>query len=319
MQDQPSKQQRMKRISLLLGGLKFLLVGYLKKVAYLLIRIASIPLRLAFSLTQPDPRKLGYEDLLRLCARYSAKAWQTSDAGVYEMNYAGQISGIASLYGSRRLLEIGCGFGLAAKTLQQAGFEVSANDVVDALDPAVRQTGVNFLQGDICRGLTFPDAAFDLVFSVNSFEHFFDPPAALDEFLRMTRPGGLIYLTFDPLYYSPWGLHAARRLGFPYPQILFNDGTIQQFVDEKADEIVGTYDPSSDRTKIGPQLNRWTVEQYRQTFKRRKAALKIIFYAERTSLAGLGMLATHLSLFKANSQSFSNLTTNGITILARKM
>jgi SAM-dependent methyltransferase len=301
------------------GGLNFFLLSYLKSAAYQLLYMVALPTRVAFSIVQPDPQKFGYEDLLMMRTRYPAKAWRTPDVRQQQAKYAARVTKIARLYGSKRLLEVGCGQGLAAMILQQEGFDVAANDVVDILDPVARQEGMNFLEGDVCRGLSYPEAAFDLAFSVNSFEHFNDPTAALDEMLRVTRPGGLIYLTFDPLYYSPWGLHAARRLGFPYPQILFSEATIQRFVDEKADEIAETYDPTSDITHIGPPLNHWTVEQYRQIFRQRRGALNIIFYNERTALDGLGMLTTHIGLFKANSQSFSSLIVSGINLLARKM
>lgn len=46
----------------------------------------------------------------------------------------------------------------------------------------------------------------DLVFSSNVFEHVADPHAMVRELVRVTRPGGLIYLSFT-LWYSPWGGH----------------------------------------------------------------------------------------------------------------
>lgn len=300
--------------------LNFFFLSHLKSAAFRLSRLAAFPAWVAFSIARPDPRQFGYEDLLAMRTRYPAQAWQTPEGRQqHQAKWAGRVTKIARLYGSKRLLEIGCGHGLAATILQQAGFEVAANDVVNILDPAARQAGVKFLEGDVCRGLNYPDAAFDLVFSVNSFEHFNDPAAALDEMLRVTRPVGLIYLTFDPLYYSPWGLHAECRLGFPYPQILFSETTIQRFVDEKAAEIAETYDPTSDRTRISPPLNHWTVEQFRQIFRQRRGALKMIVYTERTALQGLGMVATHAGLFKAHTPSFTSLIVSGINLLARKM
>ncbi|MBO0731199.1 MAG: class I SAM-dependent methyltransferase [Acidimicrobiaceae bacterium] len=46
----------------------------------------------------------------------------------------------------------------------------------------------------------------DLVFSSNVLEHVPDPRAMVRELVRVTRPGGLIYLSFT-LWYSPWGGH----------------------------------------------------------------------------------------------------------------
>jgi len=50
------------------------------------------------------------------------------------------------------------------------------------------------------------DGAADLAFSSNVLEHVADPEAFVDEMVRVTRPGGLIYLSFTA-WYSPWGGH----------------------------------------------------------------------------------------------------------------
>ena len=48
--------------------------------------------------------------------------------------------------------------------------------------------------------------AADLVLSSNVLEHVPDPEGLLDELVRVTRPGGLIYVSFTT-WYSPWGGH----------------------------------------------------------------------------------------------------------------
>jgi SAM-dependent methyltransferase len=300
----------------------FFFLNRMISAAFRLSHLATLPVRAVFAIARPDSHQFDYEDLLAMRARYPAQARsaQTSDDRQrHQVKWAGRVTKIARIYGCKRILEVGCGHGLATTILQQAGFEVIANDVVNILDSAANQAGVKFIEGDICQGLNYQDATFDLVFSINSFEHFHNPAAALDEMLRLTRPGGLIYLTFDPLYYSPWGLHAIRRLGFPYPQILFPESTIQRFVDEKAAEIAETYDSTSDKTHISPPLNRWTVEQFRQIFSQKRDILKMIIYTERTALKDLGMVVAHAGLFKAYAPSFTSLIVSGINLLARKI
>ena len=54
--------------------------------------------------------------------------------------------------------------------------------------------------------LPFRDEAADLSFSSNVLEHVADPERFLDETIRVTKPGGLIYLSFT-VWYSPWGGH----------------------------------------------------------------------------------------------------------------
>jgi SAM-dependent methyltransferase len=54
--------------------------------------------------------------------------------------------------------------------------------------------------------LPFPDEVADLTFSSNVLEHVPDPGRFLDEMVRVTRRGGLIYLSFT-VWLSPWGGH----------------------------------------------------------------------------------------------------------------
>jgi arabinofuranan 3-O-arabinosyltransferase len=66
------------------------------------------------------------------------------------------------------------------------------------------------LEGDTVAGdglaLPLPDDTFDLVFSSNVLEHVPDPRRFLDEAIRVTRPGGLVYVAFT-VWHSPWGGH----------------------------------------------------------------------------------------------------------------
>ncbi|NLU69238.1 class I SAM-dependent methyltransferase [Streptomyces sp. HNM0574] len=54
--------------------------------------------------------------------------------------------------------------------------------------------------------LPLADGAADVCFSSNVLEHVADPPTFLSEMVRVTRPGGLIYVAFTN-WYSPWGGH----------------------------------------------------------------------------------------------------------------
>lgn len=54
--------------------------------------------------------------------------------------------------------------------------------------------------------LPVADGAADITFSSNVLEHVADPQTFLSEMVRVTRPGGLIYVSFTN-WYSPWGGH----------------------------------------------------------------------------------------------------------------
>ncbi|MEC3980076.1 class I SAM-dependent methyltransferase [Amycolatopsis sp. H20-H5] len=68
--------------------------------------------------------------------------------------------------------------------------------------------------GEIPRGtiigdgywLPLRDGAVDVCFSSNVLEHVPDPGGLIDEMIRVTRPGGIIYVSFTN-WLSPWGGH----------------------------------------------------------------------------------------------------------------
>ena len=59
-----------------------------------------------------------------------------------------------------------------------------------------------------------PDGVVDVAFSSNVLEHVPDPARFLDEMIRVTRPGGIIYLSFTA-WYSPWGGHETAPWHYP--------------------------------------------------------------------------------------------------------
>lgn len=50
------------------------------------------------------------------------------------------------------------------------------------------------------------DGGADICLSSNVLEHVPDPQGLIDEMVRVTRPGGLVYLSFTN-WFSPWGAH----------------------------------------------------------------------------------------------------------------
>ena len=100
-----------------------------------------------------------------------------------------------------RVLDVGCGTGLLLRDLAQrlpgaaclAGVDAAAGMIeqarAKASDPRLR-----FEQGTAER-LPFPDAAFDLVISTTSFDHWADQRAGLAECHRVLAPRGFFVLT----------------------------------------------------------------------------------------------------------------------------
>ena len=95
-----------------------------------------------------------------------------------------------------RLLDVGCGSGLALVLAARRGAVPAGLDVSPGLLGIARerlhsvgQHGADLRDGDM-ESLPFGDAAFDAVTGVNAFQFAGDPRRALSEAARVLRPGG---------------------------------------------------------------------------------------------------------------------------------
>ena len=95
-----------------------------------------------------------------------------------------------------RVLDVGCGDGLAAGAFLQergcdyVGADVSENAVREASDNGFRASLI-----DDAASLPFADNEFDAVVSMEVIEHLLYPLNAVQEALRVLKPGGILLLT----------------------------------------------------------------------------------------------------------------------------
>ena len=181
-------------------------------------------------------------------------------------------------------------------------------DLTDALfDNAAREAGVRLIEADAV-AMPFADAEFDLVCSFNAFEHFADPETVLREAIRVTKPGGVIYLLFGPLYWSSYGLHAMLSTTVPFCHVLFDRPALESYVAERG---------------LAPipfaTLNGWTVGQFRDLWQRHQASLEPEIYREIPSLHGIDLVAEHPSCFRSKTDDFDDLLVANIEVRFRRL
>ncbi|HLX87704.1 MAG TPA: class I SAM-dependent methyltransferase [Acidimicrobiales bacterium] len=94
-----------------------------------------------------------------------------------------------------RLLDIGCGAGLALTMARDRGAKVSGIDAAPGLLEVARRRlpETELLQGEI-ESLPYPDGSFDVVTSFNAVQFAADPVNALREAARVTAEGGRVAL-----------------------------------------------------------------------------------------------------------------------------
>lgn len=97
-----------------------------------------------------------------------------------------------------KVLDVGAGLGFDAYRHVAAGAEVTAAE----FSPVLAREGARNLPmirwfGGASHTLPFADASFDAVFSNAALHHMRDIPAAIEEMLRVLRPGGVLITTGD--------------------------------------------------------------------------------------------------------------------------
>lgn len=103
--------------------------------------------------------------------------------------------------GGTTVLDIGAGPAEFADMFRSRGARYVALDH----DETVASVATDGIVGDAHR-LPVADSAVDLVFSSNMIEHVQRPSVVADEMARVTRPGGIIFLSYTN-WLSPWGGH----------------------------------------------------------------------------------------------------------------
>lgn len=116
----------------------------------------------------------------------------------------GQLAGYLTLDGAT-VLDVGGGPGYFRDAFGEAGSTYWALDADVGELSGQGDIGPGTVIGDGMR-LPFRDGAVDLCYSSNVLEHVPRPWALADEMLRVTRPGGIAFLSYT-LWYGPWGGH----------------------------------------------------------------------------------------------------------------
>ena len=122
--------------------------------------------------------------------------------GLLARDSAGLISRHQRLAGTT-LLDIGAGPVEFADTFREGGARYVALDH----DEHVASVASGGIVGDAHR-LPIGTGTVDVTFSSNLIEHVQNPAAVADEMVRVTKPGGVVFLSYTN-WLSPWGGHEA--------------------------------------------------------------------------------------------------------------
>ncbi len=129
-----------------------------------------------------------------------------------EWNYTGPKETVEVLkkYLSKKdsiIFDAGCGTGLVGLELKKFGYNFfhGADLSQKLLDTVPKNLYQNLIQVDLNKSLTIKDNFFDAVMCVGTFTFGHVKPQALDEFIRITKKGGLICFTINEGIYVEYG------------------------------------------------------------------------------------------------------------------
>ncbi|KAJ6787390.1 hypothetical protein PWT90_08604 [Aphanocladium album] len=100
--------------------------------------------------------------------------------------------------GDARILDAGCGTGLVGQHLAKRGARhIDGVDLSPGMLAIARKTGAyqDLRTADLSRRLDIDSAVYDVVTCVGTLTQGHVGPGALDEFLRVAKPGGILVVT----------------------------------------------------------------------------------------------------------------------------
>jgi len=124
--------------------------------------------------------------------------------GALAADSVGQLSGYLDLAGAT-MLDVGGGPGFFRDAFEAAGATYWALDADVGELSGQGGIAAGTVIGDGMR-LPFRDDAVDLCYSSNVLEHVPEPWRMAEEMLRVTRPGGIAFISYTS-WYGPWGGH----------------------------------------------------------------------------------------------------------------
>jgi len=281
-------------------------------VDYSRIMLGRYRVRSSISHSNNKSSGLGKESFDILLNKYQntnpGRSYEQSEINNRGMIAADKLLSMKSGKHANDFLEIGCGEGHIPGFLAYRGKNATGIDIDGS---RFKSRYINFgakLMVAKANSLPFNDETFDFVFSYSTFEHLHDLYGVLNEVFRVLRPNGHLFISFGPLYNSPYGLHAYHAIPVPYCQFLFEREMIDNYV-----ETIG-----QDPIRYN-ELNGWSLNQYRELWSQFDRKLKLKKYREWSWLKNLDLVCQYPECFRGRIDNLDELFIATIQGLFKKI
>lgn len=171
--------------------------------------------------------------------------------------------------------------------------------------------------------LAFPDAAFDCLLSISTFEHFQRPDAVLAEMHRVLRPGGVALVSFEPVWTASYGHHlhhfgAVNGLVPPWSHLFLDKDQMAAVLARQ----IWPADAPIDRVEAlhwiyaGDGINRHDIRRLQSSFE--ASPFEVEWIVALTDPPSAEHTAAAEYLARVLPYSAEELLTRGLSLLLRK-
>lgn len=102
---------------------------------------------------------------------------------------------------SGRILDFGCGDGCFLNEGDSSMFSLYGADLHSGIEKIPHKNKIEFLIGNNL-DVNIYGNYFDVIFTSATYEHFIDPVEMTDKFIKLLKPGGIIFIVSVPSYNS---------------------------------------------------------------------------------------------------------------------
>lgn len=170
-----------------------------------------------------------------------------------------------------KVLDFGCGQGLQAVAMAAFAREVVGIDKnPDGFSKAQAFARLNGLEGKLRFDIDLEgggDGTFDVVVSQDCMEHYSDPAGVLREMASILSEKGKIFITFGPLWFSPYGGHMLFFTRAPWVHLLLPSKIVMIQRSRFTGDLLKNYEEAG--------LNKMTMSRFIGIIK--KSGLKTVF------------------------------------------
>ena len=139
-----------------------------------------------------------------------------------------------------KILEVGAGTGRYSVALAEEGMDVTAVELVEGNLAVLRERSrglgnIRSYQGDAVDLSRFADSSFDVTLFFGPMYHLYEPDEvdrAIDEAIRVTRPGGVVMFAFISVFGIMWSNYFRGNWAFGQAENFTDDNKVRHFKEQ---------------------------------------------------------------------------------------